>query len=493
MHGPVRKVFFMKRYRIAKNSCPALFVLFVANSSALGGSVLLHVDQFSGDDAGAQITACIAALPSSGGTCDATGLVGSQSAALTISIDKPVTLLFGSINLTLFGKPGIAVASNNVQIEGGGSSVSQLTQGTVNTDIISNIIGGSCPVGGAAEPTLISNLEVDDLTFQGIPGTASACPNNGVDILDGSEITVENNVFTGLQEEAARASNSTSVVFQNNQAYGISDGFRFTGVVNGQMVNNTLSNSQLPNSMFQGCFVVDSVSGTGFQNSSSLLIANNTTTNMVNCQSILLHDGQNVTISGNVMQNSGMGISLGTHAAPDVISTITVQGNTFDGTCVNVRQPASTGININNNPGPLLGNNVTVTGNQVSNANCSLKANNMAGIVVNYTSNVSITGNTITDAYGNGILLAADVTGLSLENNTITNVLPSITDMSMGVHLMWGGSASGTVSNDTIQNATVGMGFDDVSSPELMVGAFTTIDVTAPLVMATSASATIVH
>lgn len=479
----------MKLCRIVKNSCLALFVV-AACSSAFAGPTVRYANQFSGDDAGARITACIAALPSNGGTCDARGLVGTQTAHATLSIDKPVTLLLGHVNLTLLGNPGIALASSGIHIEGSGSTLSQLTQGFVDSDIISNVVGGYCP-SGTTPATHIANLQVDHLKFQGIPGAVSACPNNGVDILDGSGISVHDNLFTGLREEGARASNSTNVVFERNQAIGISDGFRFTGVVQGQMLSNTLSNSQLPSSMFQGCFFVDSVNGTGFQNSSSLLIANNTTKNMVNCQSISLHDGQNVVISGNVMQNSGMGISLGTYAAPDVISRIVVQGNTYQGTCVNAGQPENTGININNNPAPLLGSNITVTGNQISTANCGLRASNMAGILVNYASSVSITKNTIMNSYGNGVLLAAGVTGLTLENNTITNTLRLASGLASGIRELEGGSASGMMSNNAIQNAAVGIEFDDASSPELMVGSFTTKNVTTRLYMATSASATI--
>lgn len=480
----------MKLSRVAKNSCLALLIVVAACSFAFGTSNVRYVNQFPGDDAGAKITACIAALPSNGGTCDARGLAGAQSAHVTLSIDKPVTLLLGHVNLTLLGNPGIALASSGIHIEGSGSNLSQLTQGFVDSDIMSNVIGGYCP-SGTTEAKHISKLEVDHLKFQGIPGKVSACPNNGVDILDGSNISVHDNLFTGLQEEAARASNSTNVVFQNNQASGISDGFRFTGVVGGQMLNNTLSNSQLPNATFQGCFFVDSVNGTGFQNSSSLLIANNTTKNMVNCQSIMLHDGQNVVISGNLMQNSGMGISLGTYAAPDVISRIVIQGNTYQGTCVNAGQPENTGININNNPAPLLGTNIVVTGNQVSGANCGLRASNMAGILVNYVSNVSVTKNTITNSYGNGVLLAAGVTGLILDHNIIINTLPLASGLASGIRELEGGSASGMMSNNAIQSAAVGIEFDDLSSPELMVGSFTTKKVTTPLYMATSASATI--
>lgn len=473
-------------------ACLALLSLMIpGRSSLLRGSTLLNVSGFPGGDAGAKIAACLAALPPGGGTCDARGLVGRQTAAATLLIDKPALLLFGRVNLTLFGNPGIAVASSGVHIQGSGSDISQLSQGSVDTDIISNIVGGYCPSGTTAA-SRIWNLEVDHLKFQGIAGPVSACPNNGVDILDGSGISVHDNQFTGLREEAARASDSTNVVFQSNQAYGISDGFRFTGVVKGRMVSNVLMNSQLPNSTFQGCFAVDSVNGTGYQNSSALVLANNITKDMVNCQSFMLHDGQNVLISGNLMQNSGMGISLGTYGAPDTIARIVVQGNDFRGTCVNAGQPENTGININNNPAPLLGRHVVVTGNQIRTANCGLRADNMAGVVVNYTDDVTITRNTIVNAYGNGILLAVDATTVNLQNNEIINPFPSATGLEAGIRELAGGFASGTVANNTIRGATVGMDFDDSFSPQLLVGKFTTTNVTTRLLLATPSSATII-
>lgn len=473
------------------NACLATFIFLTASHSCgARASTLLDVSRFPGADAGAKIAACLAALPP-GGTCDARALVGRQAAAATLSIDKPMTLLFGKTNLTLFGNPGIAIASRDVHIQGGGPGVSQLSQGSLDTDIISNIIGGYCPSGTTAAER-VSNLEVDHLSFHGIAGTVSACPNNGVDILDGSGIFVHDNQFTGLREEAARASNSTNVVFQRNQAYRISDGFRFTGVANGQMVDNLLMDSQLPNSTFQGCFAVDSVSGTGFQNSSSLVLANNITKDMVNCQSFMLHDGQNVLISGNLMQDSGMGISLGTYAAPDTISNIVVRGNVFEGTCLNVAQPENTGININNNPAPLLGTHITVIANQVRTANCGLRADNMAGVVVNYADDVTITQNTIVNAYGNGILLAVDVTALNLHDNNIVNPFPSSTGLEAGVRELAGGFANGTLANNTIQGARVGMEFDDSFSPQLLVGSFTATNVTTRLLMANESSATII-
>lgn len=57
---------------------------------------------FSGADAGAKIAACIAALPSTGGTCDARGLQGAQSAASDFlsGVTVPVTINLGDVRLT---------------------------------------------------------------------------------------------------------------------------------------------------------------------------------------------------------------------------------------------------------------------------------------------------------------------------------------------------------------------------------------------------------
>src|SRR5688572_20227170 len=55
--------------------------------------------EFSGADAGAKISACLADLPPSGGIADARGFEGTQSATTTITIDKPARLLLGGMTL----------------------------------------------------------------------------------------------------------------------------------------------------------------------------------------------------------------------------------------------------------------------------------------------------------------------------------------------------------------------------------------------------------
>lgn len=79
---------------------------FAQNASPTPGVAVpqsvLHADRFKGADAGEKITQCIAALPESGGVCDARNLAGVQQSAngFTVgSASKPVQLMLGAATL----------------------------------------------------------------------------------------------------------------------------------------------------------------------------------------------------------------------------------------------------------------------------------------------------------------------------------------------------------------------------------------------------------
>ena len=105
-------------------------------------------DQFPGADAGAKIAACVADLPSTGGTCDARGLEGVQTATedpfAGVPETKPVTLLLGhatyNINTTwTIPADGTAIVGvtgsggNNVAISGSILRWTGLVGGTMMT------------------------------------------------------------------------------------------------------------------------------------------------------------------------------------------------------------------------------------------------------------------------------------------------------------------------------------------------------------------------
>jgi hypothetical protein len=66
--------------------------------------------------------------------------------------------------------------------------------------------------------------------------------------------------------------------------------------------------------------------------------------------------------------------------------------------------------------------------------------------VVNYADGVTISQNTIQNDYGNGILLATGVTGLSIQDNHIINTRTNLaTGLRAGIRELWGGPASGMI------------------------------------------------
>lgn len=65
------------------------------NLSVTSLNGVLKADQFSGADASQKINACLAALPSTGGTCDARGIAGSQTIGTVINVPSFDTLLLG--------------------------------------------------------------------------------------------------------------------------------------------------------------------------------------------------------------------------------------------------------------------------------------------------------------------------------------------------------------------------------------------------------------
>lgn len=65
---------------------------------------VLHAEKFKGADAGEKISQCVAALPETGGVCDARNLAGPQQSAMGFTVgggNKPVELLLGAITLTV--------------------------------------------------------------------------------------------------------------------------------------------------------------------------------------------------------------------------------------------------------------------------------------------------------------------------------------------------------------------------------------------------------
>lgn len=120
----------------------ALLLSFVAPAQAQTATTVLDAvricSNFAGADAGAKIAACIADLPSTGGTADARGLQGSQtwSACPFTRVTKPVTVVIGgathssSVSCTVPSSVTLDLA------QGGIVSMAAATTATINGSVI---------------------------------------------------------------------------------------------------------------------------------------------------------------------------------------------------------------------------------------------------------------------------------------------------------------------------------------------------------------------
>lgn len=430
--------------------------LSIGTVATVRANNIRFADQFPGADAGAEINACVADLPSTGGTCDARGFQGPQTAAATILLNKPVTLLIGHATLTLAGNPGISANASGVRILGSSAHVSEIVQAAAGAHLISN-------TGG------YTDFEVDHLRFVGAPGTVSVSPNNGIDVQGARRVNIHDNQFTGLQQEAVSIRNSTDVLVSGNEVWSVSNGIRLIGVQHGRVEHNTIRDTQLPATTFNVAFAVDSVSGTGFQNSMDLTYDHNVVINYVNSQAFLFHDGQNVTFTGNVGDNVSNLVSISPYAAPDVCANFTVAGNVYSGTTVAASQPANSGIYVDGQSVSLPSQHVAVTGNTINGANNAAKSDTSGGIGVNYADDVTIAGNTIRSPAGNAIFLGVSANRVNIRANNIVDVQPSTGTVRVGIALIPGGSATGRIEANSVDNATYGLRFDS-PAPGLYAG-----------------------
>ena len=141
-------------------------------ASARGPGVQNCAD-LPGADAGEKIAACIAAVVR-GGTADARDLVGAQTIAKSIVIDKPLTLLLPAATIRATACPVFAIAANGVRLHGTGI-----------TTQVRFAPSSFCPAikisAGAIE---VMNFSLRDFTLD---SSGNSTRKIGIQLIDGAE------------------------------------------------------------------------------------------------------------------------------------------------------------------------------------------------------------------------------------------------------------------------------------------------------------------
>jgi len=352
-------------------------------------------DRLPGADAGAKINAAVAALPQAGGIVDARGLRGAASAAATITLDRPVVLLLGSLDLDVRATPAIRISSpgGNVEIRGvhgqsvlrNGSNMSSKSAmiladygatAQASNIVIQDVtlIGGSSAADSYKRGIVFRNVTTSAVRCNDISGIEQ--PSGGVAVGDAIAIDFNDRV-TNSQIENNRISFLAQGDFHDaNYRTGIELESPMVDGFNGQVSGATPLPATVSNIEVTGNTVLNGTHGMGTHNVSHARFTRNTAIGQRHRNMIIYVTNDHIEITGNVLRNAGSTNLIADYGN----SYLTITGNTIDA--------ATDGMG--NNIALMMGNShVVIRGNRLAGAN------RHAIVVANKGTDISITENTI--------------------------------------------------------------------------------------------------
>lgn len=303
--------------------------------------MVCHASQYTGttpNNLGGKITACLAVLPSTGGTIDARGLEGAQAMTATVTLSKPVTVILPAGTISASSAAPFTCNTSGVTVMGVGATATILSLATG--------IDGINPCTG---------MTLKDFTIRGpdIQASANGCIDGG----SSHEVTVENMVLelcagpainTGgdsdgwiitknrirrnrLQGIFLGQGSDNAIVIENsvedNYGIGIDNNGSGTLIDDNEIHRNGVTNSGTDEFGVLAAAVTGNISG--------VIISNNRISGgygpavMVTAASTYTSSHIQITdnvISGQTTAN-GDGITVGDGAAPGSYSNITIKHN----------------------------------------------------------------------------------------------------------------------------------------------------------------------
>ncbi len=176
-------------------------------AKTIGG--LTEVDQQSGANLGAQLAACVAALPATGGTCDARNYKGAQTISTAVTVSVPNTRIdLPCATITMTAPLVIPAGVRGVRLHGcslrGGTAASGLTGGTV---LAYNGSGAAVQVGDSTYAQDTMGFAMDNVLVN-TTGAASA----GTEALAAwrvQELDLESDYYLGNANQTAMVLDGT--------------------------------------------------------------------------------------------------------------------------------------------------------------------------------------------------------------------------------------------------------------------------------------------
>jgi hypothetical protein len=355
-----------------------------------------------------------------------------------------------------------------------------LTSGTISITASNTRILCSGPTSVIAQqsanssqiviPTGLSNISIEDCTFQGVSGTNRVNSNFAIKATNATNVQIINNTFTGWQQDAINCQGCNDLLIEGNRMFDLWGGILIQGGKHVRLIGNYLEQDPTSqNTVFVIPIQFDSTTG-GFGAVSDATVSANIVNGYVNSQCILFHSGSTISITGNTCNNVLNGIVLGPllGTGEDNISDANITGNTVVGTLTTgAGAIANQGIALNGLSGGTI-NHIVVSGNTVEQFNGVVKSDTQGAIQLNWVDDVAIVGNTIRKPYGNGINIAATATRLNIRRNNIEDVQFAAT-VQTGIEVQSRATVSGKIEGNSIDSTNDGLRFDS-KNPNLFVG-----------------------
>jgi hypothetical protein len=302
-----------------------------------------HASAFPGATADVKISNCIADLPAGGGTCDARGLTGAQTASAAVVITKPLHLILGAMTLT--GPP----AGNLFQANG--VSGIDIEGSRELTFLNQNAKGGAQLLAFKN----VTHLTVQNLNMVGSESARTSTLDTAVYITsangarsaigDNKNVTIDHVHFKNWGGFGTYIWFTQNFWFEANecdatggclQAYNNADVHVNGNTVDGQISGSAFASLIAINSVGCGGIVggvcQGGVGSTPTYHNQRVEIHGNTISNGTYGQSILLHDCSSCSVIGNRVRNARSSIVLG--PAPNfnqVIENVDITGNIIQG------------------------------------------------------------------------------------------------------------------------------------------------------------------
>jgi hypothetical protein len=410
--------------------------------SSLFGTGYVSACDYPGADASQKINNAIVALPAAGGIVDCRCLAGAQVIGTTITLNKPIKLLFSQATFTGSVDPMINITSSNCKITCDIPGLCSFVQNLTN--------GNGIKVAGGVAHTLIEHVMI---TITTIPTTMQSA---------------ENNLFTndGIYAAGTQSAPVTDLIVQHCTLVNGGNGIWASWTNNSRFLHNlfimnapatlsytapgflsalTIAGSyniadgndfQLVGNIANFIYLrpPDQFNQTGFPGSNFNVVSNNTcTANPITFEGINGVGAAHNTVIGNVLNfltttsiTSGIVFQTGGAAPTSDYNSIT--GNTINMADANFASIGGAGISLHtvNQPGtPGVGLNYnTISANTIRGPQVGIDIANIGSNNDVSNNTIFVTGGT---SFAAGIQVAADTVG-SIVDTTITgNIISGAT------------------------------------------------------------------